>query len=358
MNIFKRLVRNIGKPFRRGGVIRKAFNAIKKAIIPVLAIALSVYNPMFITSIGQFLGFSGTAATVAGTAAFQSSLALASGAKLEQAIKAGVVGAITAGAGIYVRGATGSAIAGSAAGSAAGTLARGGSPADIIRNAMAGGIGAGVAQYTSPSLGDAAKTFVATGDPRAALYAGISSQVENSITDAIRTGRVPVEDRSVMGEVPPEQPRDIIARAYAPPVTPTTQVGEGEDLPSRSFASAADIIGGAYRDPTTPKVPGEEFFYGQPRSDSVYATSNQQPTRDRQPLYTETSTAPRMATYGGGGAGAARISSVSPGVVTSPLQQALGAYTPPGEVDFSGTGGARRDVWNEASLKLKDALGV
>jgi hypothetical protein len=46
------------------------------------------------------------------------------------------------------------------------------------------------------------------------------------------------------------------------------------------------------------------------------------------------------------------------GFASSPLQQALGAYTPPGQVESESTGKPRQNVWNEASLRLKDALGV
>jgi hypothetical protein len=41
----------------------------------------------------------------------------------------------------------------------------------------------------------------------------------------------------------------------------------------------------------------------------------------------------------------------------SPLEQALSAYRPPGEVEGE-SGLDRQNVWNEASLRLKDALGI
>jgi len=41
----------------------------------------------------------------------------------------------------------------------------------------------------------------------------------------------------------------------------------------------------------------------------------------------------------------------------SPLEQALSAYRPPGEVEGE-SGIDRQNVWNEASLRLKDALGI
>ena len=46
------------------------------------------------------------------------------------------------------------------------------------------------------------------------------------------------------------------------------------------------------------------------------------------------------------------------GFGTSPLQQSLAAYKPPGEVEGEATGKPRQNVWNEASLRLKDALGI
>jgi len=46
------------------------------------------------------------------------------------------------------------------------------------------------------------------------------------------------------------------------------------------------------------------------------------------------------------------------GFGSSPLQQSLAAYTPPGDVEGEATGKPRQNVWNEASLRLKDALGI
>jgi hypothetical protein len=43
---------------------------------------------------------------------------------------------------------------------------------------------------------------------------------------------------------------------------------------------------------------------------------------------------------------------------SSPLQQALTAYRPAGEIEDVSTGKKRENVWNEASLRLKDALGI
>jgi len=45
------------------------------------------------------------------------------------------------------------------------------------------------------------------------------------------------------------------------------------------------------------------------------------------------------------------------GFARSPLEQALTGYRPAGEIE-SELGLGREDVWNEASLRLKDALGL
>jgi hypothetical protein len=46
------------------------------------------------------------------------------------------------------------------------------------------------------------------------------------------------------------------------------------------------------------------------------------------------------------------------GVYQSPLQQALTSFVPAGEITGDPTGKKRENVWNEASLRLKDALGL
>ena len=45
------------------------------------------------------------------------------------------------------------------------------------------------------------------------------------------------------------------------------------------------------------------------------------------------------------------------GVTQTGLQESLTSFRPAGEIR-AGTGKPRRNVWNEASLRLKDALGL
>jgi hypothetical protein len=45
------------------------------------------------------------------------------------------------------------------------------------------------------------------------------------------------------------------------------------------------------------------------------------------------------------------------GLTQSALQESLTSFRPAGEIR-AGTGKPRRNVWNEASLRLKDALGL
>jgi hypothetical protein len=46
------------------------------------------------------------------------------------------------------------------------------------------------------------------------------------------------------------------------------------------------------------------------------------------------------------------------GTGSSPLQQALTAYRPAGEIEDVSSGKEQQNVWNESSLRLKDALGI
>lgn len=45
------------------------------------------------------------------------------------------------------------------------------------------------------------------------------------------------------------------------------------------------------------------------------------------------------------------------GITPTGLQESLTSFRPAGEIR-AGTGKPRRNVWNEASLRLKDALGL
>jgi hypothetical protein len=50
------------------------------------------------------------------------------------------------------------------------------------------------------------------------------------------------------------------------------------------------------------------------------------------------------------------VSSITPPFLRSPLEQALSAYTPPGEIESPATGKPRQNVWNVESLR--NALGL
>lgn len=122
----------------------------------------------------------------------------------------------------------------------------------------------------------------------------------------------------------PEEPRSPVT----PPTTPPTAPPEEPKPPAQPPAEPP-------AKPETPTKPAKPPAPKPPTKPSPLITVS--PPR-RPP--TPAPAFPAFAVRGG-----------------SPLEQALSAYVPPGEVDV-GTGKPRRDVWNEASLRLKDALGL
>ena len=377
-----------------------------KAVASVALVVVAIVQPQLIPAIGNALGFTGAAATAAGAATITTASSLAQGNSLDVALKQGATAGVTSYVGISTATQTGSAAVGSAAGSAAGTAVAGGSGADIIRNAVSGGIGAGVGDATgSVGAGKGAGTFVATGGN---VNAAINSAVNFELTSLAKQGAAPYvasaketlsnlvatpgttpEQQAIAGvqglvDESKAQPGTQLADAGAGTTTdagrlntvtvtsPKYQAGAPENVLPYTSTDVTKPSGGAAGSLSTVTVTAPRYEAGAPENVLPYTSSDvtTTPTSDKQPVAQK----PKDPT--------AREQTITPSIyftgVTptggAPLSQALGTNLPSfpttgatvgltgergaGEIESKESGKERQNVWNEASLRLKDALGV
>ena len=384
------------------------FKNFLRKIAPIILIAAVIINPAIATSVGQAMGFTGTAATAAGAATIQTSVSLASGATPEQAIKAGAVAGITAGVGGGVATETGSTVIGGAAGSAAGTAAAGGSPQDVLKNAVAGGVANGVADMSSASAGKAAGTLIATGgDTNAAIKAAVTTELvqagqqgysnyTNTKTAELNQLNETSVASTTAGTTPEQQAaagaQQLVETAKATPGTQLAQADTGTTTdvqaplltgvpgqkdtgeivvtatrePERAFDPALTFTGATQA--TTPSAPPPA-----PTRDQQMIDLIKEPAPAVTPSAEPTATAPQAPAEEKPTA-KKTLSPITYTGVTPPLAQALGTSFQgapttgittglagergAGELESKETGKERQNVWNEASLRLKDALGV
>ena len=370
------------------------FKKLIQKVAPVILVVAVIVNPAIATAVGTSMGFTGTAATAAGAATIQTSLSLASGATPEQAIKAGAVAGITAGVGGSVATQTGSTVIGGAAGSAAGTAAAGGSPQDILKNAVAGGVANGVADMGSASAGKAAGTLIATGgDTNAAIKAAVTTELVQAGQQGYKNY---ADTKTVELDKINEGAQTIVETAKATPGVQVAQADTGtttdvqEPLltgvpgqkdtgeivvtatrePDRTFDPALTFTGTTQT--TTSSAPAPT-----PSRDQQMIDLIKEPTPAVTPSVEPTATAPQAAPEAPAEEKPTAKKTLSPITyigVTPPLAQALGTSFQgapttgittglagergAGEIESKETGKKRRNVWNEASLRLKDALGV
>lgn len=393
----------------------KFWKKVKSAFKKVAAVALlvvAIVQPQLIPAIGNSilttLGVSApsvAAATAAGSSAITTAGSLAAGNSFKDALKQGATAGVTSYIGISTATATGSAVAGSAVGSAAGTIVAGGKPEDIIRNSVAGGIGAGVGEAVgSTAIGKGAGAFVATGGNvqeaiNAAVYTeltqlageGVQGYLKSSKTTANTTPLSP-EQQAATGA------QNLVDTSKAQPGTQLADAGTGTMTDAGNQLGQINVTAPRY-DPAAPgnvlpytstdvtKTPSKtagtlpEVNVTAPRYDPAapenvlpYTTTDSLPevkvSGQREPISTEPggekpadATSPEKVIkpsiyFTGvaptGGPLSQGLGTSFSGLPTTGLTGERGA----GEIESKESGKKRQNVWNEASLRLKDALGV
>lgn len=384
--------------------VKSAFKAVAAVALVVVAIVQPQLIPAIGNSILTALGVaapSAAAATAAGSAVITTAGQLAAGASPEQAIKAGAISGVSMGVGGTVAASTGSVAAGSVAGSAAGTVVAGGSAQDVLKNAVSAGIGAGVGEVgldaglspsTAQAVGKGAGVLTATGgNVDAALKTAINSAVSSELTSLATQGvdayKASADTKLAELQTTPEQQaaagvQTLVDTAKATPGTQVAQADTGTrtDVPSlpevrvtatQPKADAIDVMPYLQTEVSkttpSPSAPAPSPV-AQPTAPEVAPTSDKQPvaqepakqaepTKEAEapkkptlsPIYFTGVTPPLAQTLG---------TSFTGGATTAGITTGLAGGRGAGELESKETGKERKNVWNEASLRLKDALGV
>ena len=396
---------------------RKVKSAFKK-VAAVALVVIAIVNPALIPAIGNSilttLGVaapSAAAATAAGSAAITTASSLAQGNSLKDSLKAGAVSGVTSFVGISTATSTGSSAIGSAAGSAAGTVVAGGRPEDIIRNAVSGGIGAGVGDAVGSTefgkttgvgtaAGKGVGTFIATGgDVKQAIDVAVNTQLidlanvgyqnykDNAYKATLSTEQQAAADAQKLVDTSKAQPGTQLADAGTGTMTDAgNQLGEIRVTAGREAGAVENVLPytsttvtkpsskpagtlpevkvTAQREPGAPenvlpftvtdslpevKVTGQKEIVeeNQPIPEK---SAKEAPAKTVYPSMYFTGVAP---TSGSPLAQGLNLSSGAP-LPTTGLTSSRGA----GEIESKESGKKRSTVWNEESLRLKDALGV
>ena len=396
---------------------RKVKSAFKK-VAAVALVVIAIVNPTLIPAIGNSilttLGVaapSAAAATAAGSAAITTASSLAAGNSLEDSLKAGATAGVTSFVGISTATSTGSSAIGSAAGSAAGTVVAGGRPEDIIRNAVSGGIGAGVGDAVGSTefgkttgvgtaAGKGVGTFIATGgDVKQAIDVAVNTQLidlanvgyakytDNAYKPTLSPEEQAAADAQKLVDTSKAQPGTQLADAGTGTMTDAgNQLGEIRVTAGREAGAVENVL--PYTSTTVTKPPSKpagtlpevtvtgQREPGAPENVLPYTTTDSLPevkvtgqreiVEENQPVAEKPAKeAPAKTVYpsmyftgvaptsGSPLAEGLNLSSGAP-LPTTGLTSSRGA----GEIESKESGKKRSTVWNEESLRLKDALGL
>lgn len=345
----------------------------KKLFRAAAVVVLVVYPPAAV-AVGQYLGFTGTSALVVGSATISAGTTLATGGTPEEALRSGAAAAV----GAFVPGpvadvvgeiglsaATGNVI-GSAAGSAAATAVKGGSPEDILRNAVAGAVGSGISGEGYDTAGRTVGSAISSkGDPLATLIGSGALNMRDSSNVNLPGGRQVADasnymrDPGVVSDSP--QMEDVVITALREPKqTPQiygsvnySNTGRAKPTAAPSFDSLPDIEITDRRE--SDGLPDIEITDRREQAPVNSEQEREANPRLRPQVYSRVF--PSTSNVISRSLGTDLASSAATYPASSPttgLTTTRGA----GEIEGEETGGRRKNVWNEESLRLKDALGL
>jgi hypothetical protein len=314
------------------------FRTFFRRIAPVLLAVASFVVPGLPALVGNFVMtaagsgavISGAAASAIGSATLNATVGLLGGASPEQIAKNIGSTLLTAGVGSAVAGELGPT-AGAAARSATGAALAGGDIGNIARSAVAGAAGVGLTELTgSQAIGNTARSLLAGQAPEQVAAAAVGGLGRD-----IQTG--------VFRSEPPEYAADMEGRPTgAPDTEPGAEIGFQDSQPVET-PTYTDRLGQALQ------VAPQLYSFVQQLS----GPRGPEPQQPQQPAAAPVET-PSSALASGLG-----TSAIGGRTVSTLAAAPSGAYRDPsGSIEDVETGGRRRMAWNEASLRLKDALGV
>lgn len=368
--------------------VEKAVNYIGAHPEMQASIAFAAAAPFAAQAIVPYLSALGAAAPAAAQAITNITVAVAQGVPIEKATEDAMVNVAMSGASsaaaqqinkvINSPGVT-NAIT-STVSSGLSTAARGGSQADVEKAMTAGLAGSTASTLYSEALGVPAdstgsrvvgsvtKGAALDRTPEQIAIETISQEAPKALTDYFKTPAEPPV-AAPLDQTAAEDARLARQEAAANLATMPDQtaaedarLARQEEILARQEAAIAGSTKGAY----LPSTPAEEPKQGAYLPDSggpsvpeptdasatqVLADGKEVPYKPN--IFTATYVTPKP-----------RSAASTQAASTQALGQALGtttgltAFRDAGEIEGTGSGKSRRKVWNEESLKLKDALGV
>ena len=324
--------------------VEKAVNAVSQDPKALAAIAFAVAAPYAAASVAEYLSGLGAYAGAAADAITNITIQVAQGVPIEKATENALVNVAVSGASGEVQQQIGKVISSpgvtnaitSTVSSGLATAAKGGSQADVEK-AMTAGLAGSTASTIYKEAVDSSSDVMSKAVGGAAAGA-VKSGTEGAVLGGLSSAASALGQPEKKEPPPPEPP------PVAPPLDQTT--AEDARLARQETTAAGTDVPpvvepkqGAYLpdSATTPTAP----------TDTTTATATAPSKSD---IFTSVYLTPKSRV---GGSSSSEALSQALGTTTG-LTASRGA----GEIEGTGTGGQRKQVWNEESLKLKDALGV
>lgn len=293
---------------------------------------------------------SSAAATAIGSGVIAGTMTAAQGGDASDVLRS----AVASGVGSAVSAELGGGITGSAGGAATSTAIQGGSGSDIIRNAVASGVTSGVTGAIKESFAEPISGTGLKGTPSTvpAETDQFGVKADYSFTTQPSTGFTS-QAPTTGGQGFYGDPNVILPASLSQYSSAPSQMKAGEEgLTSRYSDLSTSVAPESLQQYITPSNQTQQVSS---TPQSVSSLSRGEEAALRTLVGSGVSRLMGSSVPGTTGAFAPAYSGQPTTGATTGLGAARGGA---GEVESSETGGKRKNVWNEASLRLTDALGI
>jgi hypothetical protein len=324
--------------------VEKAVNAVAQDPKALAVIAFAVAAPYAAAELAPYLSGLGEYATVAANAITNITAQVAQGVPIEKATENALVNVAVSGASSAAQQQIGKVISSpgvtnaitSTVSSGLATAAKGGSQADVEK-AMTAGLAGSTASTIYKEAVDSSSDVMSKAVGGAASGA-VTGGTEGAVLGGLQSAASALAQPSKKEPPSPEPP------PVAPPLDQTA--AEDARLARQETAAAGTDVPPAVEPKQGAYLPDSATMPTTPTDTTTTTTA----APSKSDIFTSVYITPK--------------SKVGGSASTEALSQALGTTTGltasrgAGEIEGTGTGGQRKKVWNEESLKLKDALGV